>query len=215
MCVWSNQASLLEIHQGLDPGPSSSMLLGWLACSCAPLALVVRSPPGSMIRFASACPDSELGVCSIPFLIHDTVALMPRIMLQTLQIGQPASSRVFSLNVLLLDLSMRLGYRNVCLVEPGVFIGDTSGSRPWSLQFDAFGLARMLVCSLGSCCSLSSCSCAPLALLVRSPPGSMILFASACSELELGVCSYLFLIRDTVVPVHDVSCKCLLAVPPV
>jgi hypothetical protein len=68
--------------------------------------------------------------------------------------------------------------------------------------------SSMLLCWL-------ACSCAPLALLVRSPPGSMILFASACSESELGVCSYLFLIRDTVVPVHDVSCKCLLAVPPV
>jgi hypothetical protein len=42
--------------------------------------------------------------------------LMPRIMLQTLQVGQPASSHVFSVNVLLLDLSMRLGYRNMCLV---------------------------------------------------------------------------------------------------
>jgi hypothetical protein len=126
------------------------------------LALLVRSPPCSLLLFASACPDSELGVCSYQFLIHDTVALMPRIMLQTLQVGQPASSHVFSLNMLPLDLSMRLGYRNMCLVEPGVFIGDTSGSTPWSLQFDAFVLARMLVCSLGSSCSLSSLFIAPV-----------------------------------------------------
>jgi hypothetical protein len=90
-----------------------------------------------LFLFALLRPDSELGVCSNPFLIHDTVALMPRIMLQTLQVGQPASSHVFSVNVLLLDLSMRLGYRNMCLVEPGVFIGDTSGSRPWSLGREA------------------------------------------------------------------------------
>jgi hypothetical protein len=68
---------------------------------------------------------------------------------------------------------------------------------------------------LGGHVYVNECISYIIACKLRLSSCSMILFASACPESELGVCSYPFLIHDTVVPVHDVSCKCLLAVPPV